>query len=300
MRLFHFFRRATWAVVATTLSLAASAQPATADPGPCDAVLEEAQRLYVEQMYEAAELSALRCSRLPSARPADVLAANRLLTLTYLKRGMLSDARLTVVKILSADSAYRADPLIDLPVYVALVDAVRDQLQVAPSASARPEQTPAPPTARVNVNTASEAELDTVPGIGPALAQRIIAHREQHGPFRSVDGLQEVRGIGPRSIERMAPAVTVTGGVGTGNSEPEAPAAVPEPSSRISINAATQEELESLPGIGPSLAGRIIAFREEHGRFRSTEEVMLVRGIGEKTFEAIADLITAEPVSVAD
>ncbi len=58
----------------------------------------------------------------------------------------------------------------------------------------------------------------------------------------------------------------------------------------ISINAATQEELESLPGIGPSIANRIIEYRQENP-FQSLEDLMKVKGIGEKMFMKIKDRI---------
>lgn len=61
----------------------------------------------------------------------------------------------------------------------------------------------------VNINTASEAELETVTGIGPATAKKIVAYREQHGPFTSVDQLEEVPGIGPAKLEGMRAEVTV-------------------------------------------------------------------------------------------
>lgn len=60
----------------------------------------------------------------------------------------------------------------------------------------------------------------------------------------------------------------------------------------ININMATQAELETLPGIGPSFAQRIIDYRQENGGFKSTEEVQAVSGIGEKTFEKIKDQIS--------
>lgn len=61
----------------------------------------------------------------------------------------------------------------------------------------------------VNINTASESELETVTGIGPATARKIIAHRERNGPFGSVDELEEVPGIGPAKLEGMRDEVTV-------------------------------------------------------------------------------------------
>lgn len=61
----------------------------------------------------------------------------------------------------------------------------------------------------VNINTATEAELETVTGIGPATAKKIVAHRENNGPFASVDQLEEVPGIGPAKLEGMRAEVTV-------------------------------------------------------------------------------------------
>ncbi len=59
----------------------------------------------------------------------------------------------------------------------------------------------------------------------------------------------------------------------------------------ISINKATQEQLELLPGIGPVSATRIIAYREQHEGFRTIDELMEVRGIGEKTLEKLKPYI---------
>ena len=64
------------------------------------------------------------------------------------------------------------------------------------------------------------------------------------------------------------------------------------PGGLININTASQSELESLPGIGPVLAQRIIEYRQSHGSFSSTEAIMDISGIGPATFEKIKDLIT--------
>ncbi|MEJ7837393.1 MAG: ComEA family DNA-binding protein [Thermomicrobiales bacterium] len=63
----------------------------------------------------------------------------------------------------------------------------------------------------ININTANAAELDELPGIGEVLAARIIEHREQFGPFASVDQLLEVEGISESTVEELRPLVT-TGG----------------------------------------------------------------------------------------
>lgn len=61
----------------------------------------------------------------------------------------------------------------------------------------------------VNVNTASAEQLDALPGVGPALAARIIAYREAHGPFVAPEHLQRVKGIGIKTFAKMAPFVLV-------------------------------------------------------------------------------------------
>jgi competence protein ComEA len=61
----------------------------------------------------------------------------------------------------------------------------------------------------VDLNTADAPTLETLPGIGPALAQRIIEWRTAHGPFGSVDELRDVSGIGPAVLERIRPAARV-------------------------------------------------------------------------------------------
>jgi competence protein ComEA len=61
----------------------------------------------------------------------------------------------------------------------------------------------------VDLNTATVAQLDSLPGVGPVLAQRIVDHRERHGPFRSVDALREVDGIGEGRFAELRDRVTV-------------------------------------------------------------------------------------------
>lgn len=65
------------------------------------------------------------------------------------------------------------------------------------------------PGGLVNVNVATLEELEALPGIGPALGQRIIDHREEHGPFHVVDDLMNVSGIGEKTMEDLRPLVTV-------------------------------------------------------------------------------------------
>jgi len=65
------------------------------------------------------------------------------------------------------------------------------------------------PGALVNINTASIAELETLPGIGPALAQKIVDHRAEHGPFATIEAILDVSGIGPAKFEAIRDWITV-------------------------------------------------------------------------------------------
>src|ERR1044071_3510147 len=66
------------------------------------------------------------------------------------------------------------------------------------------------------------------------------------------------------------------------------------PPSRININTASAKDLESLPGIGKGLAGRIIDHREKYGPFQRSEHLIIIRGISDRRFRALRDLITVE------
>lgn len=73
---------------------------------------------------------------------------------------------------------------------------------------------------------------------------------------------------------------------------PPAPGAVAGPSAKVNLNTATAEQLDTLAGVGPATAAKILAFREEHGGFGSVEELADVPGIGERRLEALRDLVT--------
>lgn len=58
-------------------------------------------------------------------------------------------------------------------------------------------------TKPININTATAAEFDALPGIGPVLALRILEYRKAHGPFKRVEDLDQVKGIGPAKLAKM-------------------------------------------------------------------------------------------------
>lgn len=61
----------------------------------------------------------------------------------------------------------------------------------------------------VNLNTASEAELDAIKGIGPGKAKAIVEYRDKNGPFKTVDDLGNVKGFGKKSIDKLRPELSV-------------------------------------------------------------------------------------------
>jgi competence protein ComEA len=61
----------------------------------------------------------------------------------------------------------------------------------------------------VNINTATVGELDTLPGIGPSTAQKIVDYRDENGPFTSVEAILNVSGIGEAKFDQMAPYITI-------------------------------------------------------------------------------------------
>lgn len=62
---------------------------------------------------------------------------------------------------------------------------------------------------KVNINTASQEELERLPRIGPAMAQRILTYRQTHGPFKKIEDLINIKGIGPKTLERLKDKVTL-------------------------------------------------------------------------------------------
>lgn len=93
---------------------------------------------------------------------------------------------------------------------------------LAPSATPREEQTRSPGIVStadpsiflqvdqlININTASETELEELPGIGPVTAQKIIEHRQIHGLFTDIHELKNVSGIGPATFERIKDLITI-------------------------------------------------------------------------------------------
>jgi len=160
----------------------------------------------------------------------------------------------------------------------------------------------------IDLNTATESELETLPGIGPARAAAIIEYRSQHGPFGSIDQLIDVSGIGPATMANVRSMVNVgTAGAGgesssgttttTGASDSSGgsttSAASPPSGGAVDINSATQAQLETLPGIGAVKAAAILDDRSKSGPYHSCQELTRVTGIGVATVDKLGSACTA-------
>lgn len=147
--------------------------------------------------------------------------------------------------------------------------------------------------ADVNINTATAAQLETLPGIGPAKAAAIIQYRADHGPFQTVSQLDNVPGIGPATMANLSGMVSVGDGATVTPAEaPKQGAIAPARSgggTRVNINEAGASELQGLPGIGPAKAAAIVAFRDRTGPFQRCEDLDKVEGIGPATLSALMD-----------
>jgi competence protein ComEA len=92
----------------------------------------------------------------------------------------------------------------------------------------------------------------------------------------------------------------------TTSNPPQRPPATPTPASAtpaeapLNLNTATSAELQKLPGVGPAVAARIIEYRQKNGAFKKIEDLMNVRGIGEKTFLRLKPLITVAPAKTTE
>ena len=166
-------------------------------------------------------------------------------------------------------------------------------------------QRPQPKKQRVDVNSANAQALEELPGIDVELAEKIRKGR----PYHSLADLGKIQGISNSELDLLKDRVTfgpvstpsppATGTPAanqqTTTSKPLTPtgrAARTLPSGiKININTATADQLDVLSGIGPTKARAIVDYRNEHGEFKSIDDIRKVKGIGGGEFSKIQDQI---------
>jgi competence protein ComEA len=163
---------------------------------------------------------------------------------------------------------------------------------------------------RVDLNTATRGELLQLPGVGPALAERIEEYRRLHGGYAGVDDLLKVGGIGPTTLERLRPLVEVrplakmdaVGATAKGqtpvlavpnSTAAKAPKKATGLAGPINVNRASLQELQQLPGIGPKISQRIVDERTKKA-FASVDDLRRVPGIGPKTLDKLRPYVTVD------
>lgn len=129
-----------------------------------------------------------------------------------------------------------------------------------------------------DLNTARVDQLVAVQGIGPVLAERIVKYRDRLGGFVSVSQLHEVYGLDSVVIDRLViPAYLKDSRIRT-----------------ISLNAATERDLEQHPYISKAVAKAIVSYRFQHGSFRSVHELRKIQLINEQLIDKILPYLTVE------
>jgi competence ComEA-like helix-hairpin-helix protein len=160
---------------------------------------------------------------------------------------------------------------------------------------------------RVDLNKANRAELQQLPGVGEQMASRIEERRRNKGPFRKVEEVTDVRGIGPATRDRFQDWVAVDAedlGEEDVSASPTGASARRTnshkklaPATPIDINRASFQDLQRLDGIGPALAQRIIDERT-HKAFEKVEDICRVSGIKEGILKKVRPYImVGEPIS---
>lgn len=161
---------------------------------------------------------------------------------------------------------------------------------------------PLGPGERIDADRAGALELERLPRIGPALAQRIVAWRDSHGPFGSLEELGRVPGIGEGMLELLRGHLSFSG---TRWRQPDGTVPLSAPRRPVAesgcddlriplaLNRATARELACLPGIGGTLAQRIVTDRAARGPYPEVPALARVQGLSRRRIERLQSLLTA-------
>jgi competence protein ComEA len=164
---------------------------------------------------------------------------------------------------------------------------------------------PLAPGEVIDVDSATAGELARLPKIGLGLAKTIVAYRQEHGAFGSLQGLDRVPGIGPGLLKTVSAHVRFSGAAGQlggdaaippPNTSPCTGPTAPRPicpAAPLDINSASISDLDALPGIGPAKAAAILRYREEHGPFGAVDDLARVPGLGGAAVARLRNRVSA-------
>jgi len=155
---------------------------------------------------------------------------------------------------------------------------------------------PLGPTERIDVDRASAAELARLPRVGLALAKRIVADREAHGPFGGPAGLDRVSGVGPGLLAALGPHLAFSGPSADPPRLPITPSqpgppSLPGGSPVVDLNSADVASLDALPGVGQARALAVVRYREANGPFRAVQDLAQVPGFGPGALKRLQGLV---------
>lgn len=149
---------------------------------------------------------------------------------------------------------------------------------------------------RRELNHVSRAELLQMPGVGPKLADALLAYREKIGRFKSIEELKDVPGIGKKKAHNLGRWLYVVSDVSAdkmfATTVRKQADAVPQ-TKLINVNLASWEKLQKLDRVGPVIAQRIIDERAK-SPFTSVEDMERVDGIGPKTVERLRPFVVVK------
>lgn len=145
----------------------------------------------------------------------------------------------------------------------------------------------------IDINTASKSELMRLNGIGQAKAESIIQYRQTNGKFNNIDEIKNVKGIGNSIFSKISSYIYVENPTYTSTDSPtQSSDSNNSKTNKININTADINELIKITGVGQVIAQRIIDYRNENGSFKTIDDIIKVKGIGEKTFQKMKEQIT--------
>lgn len=166
----------------------------------------------------------------------------------------------------------------------------------------------------LELNTANADALQQLPGIGPSMAEKILAYRDELGGYSYPEQLMDIPGIGEAKLNNLLPFISIDAAlaklpIAKPLTQPQHFMESPEPDTalwpiklkpheKIEINAANVPQLQRLPGIGLAFAERIEGYRQRLGGFYSIAQLREVSGIGEAKYNSIVPHLNLDSTQI--